>query len=74
MRTYSPDEAPGFAKASSTFTRDNRCEDVWYVVGEDYDEVYIMTKTLFTEIDAVDYDVNFSTEGNMFVGVVAQDV
>jgi hypothetical protein len=75
MMTYTPADAPGFAKASSSFARDETCKDVHYVTGSDYDQVYIMVKTLFdTNDNLVDYDVNYSLEGDLFVGVTCEDV
>jgi hypothetical protein len=74
METYTPENAPGFAKARSTFTNDERCYDAHYVVGSDYDEVRIWTVSIFDQGGYSDYDINWSTEGEQFVGVVCKDV
>lgn len=74
METYTPDTAPGFVKASSSFTKDERCEDAHYVVSDDYDIAYTWAKAIFDKGGYSDYDVNFSTEGGKFVGVVCKDV
>lgn len=66
------DEVPGYAKHSSTFKNDERCYETHYVVGDEFDAVRQAT-ILLMEADSIDYDVNFSTEGGVYVGVVAKD-
>ena len=74
VQVYSKADAPGFAKHSSSFKTDERCVEVHFVVGADYQEVLVETLSLYTENKLVDYDVNFSTEGAMYVGVTCVDV
>lgn len=74
METYTPETAPSFVRASSSFTSDERCVDAHYVVDGDYDIVLTWTRSIFDKGGYSDYDVNFSTEGDKFVGVVCKDV
>jgi hypothetical protein len=64
---------PSFAKAASSFQRDDTCAPVFYVVGTEYDEVYNKTRELFTVGEMVDYDVNWSAEAEKYVGVVVKN-
>jgi len=74
VQTYSIDNAPSFAKHSSSFKNDKRCYPVHFVVGAGYDEVQRQTKFLAqADEDIVDYDVNYSTEGESYVGVTCKD-
>lgn len=72
---YSPHNAPGFAKHSSTFKNDERCYDDAYFVGKNEHEVWGVTTDTFMARPGhyIDYDVNYSTEGDCYVGVLARD-
>ena len=74
MEIYTPEEAPSFARASSSFRSDSRCEDVFYIVGDDEYEVMENTNFIFSSGDFTDYDVNYSLEGDTFVGVLCRDL
>lgn len=78
MKVYGPNdpELPGFAKHSSTFKNDERCTEVWFIVGDDEDEVWQVTEDIFDKKpnDYIDRDVNKSTEGDCYVGVVCKDL
>lgn len=66
--------APSYAKHSSTFKTDPSCVEVFFFIGDDWDEVYLKTKTVAqSSIRYVDYDVNWSNEGEKFVGIVVED-
>ncbi len=72
--TYTTADAPGFAKHSSSFRTDERCYDVHFVVGSDYNEVLVDTLALMaSDKTLIDYDVGYSTEGAEFVGVTCRD-
>jgi hypothetical protein len=73
-KTYNRDDAPGFAKHSSSFKNDERCIETHFIVGPDYNEVLVDTLAIFTENGYIDYDVNYSTEGAAWVGVICEDV
>lgn len=71
---FLPESAPGYAKHSSTFKNDDRCYEVAYFVGDDEREVATRTAEHFLDSkDHIDYDVNYSLEGDCWVGVVARD-
>lgn len=81
IQTYDATDknVPGYARHSSTFKTDKRCMEDAFVVGDDHDEVYSTTRGAWLELSkhtkkVTDYDVNWSTEGGMYVGVVAIDV
>lgn len=74
VQVYSRANAPGFARHASSFKTDERCVEVHFVVGTDYNEVLVETMELRTSNDLVDYDVNYSTEGAAWVGVTCVDV
>lgn len=72
--TYTSKDAPGFAKHSSTFRNDDRCYEVHYVVGDNYDDVRDeVIRLIRRDSTLLDYDVNFSTEGDAYVGVTVRD-
>jgi hypothetical protein len=74
VEVFNRDNAPGFAKHSSTFKNDERCVEVHFVTGVDYNEVLVETLDLWSSNKLIDYDVNFSTEGGVWVGVTCEDV
>lgn len=78
IQEYAFQHAPNFARASSTFQKDERCVEVDCIVGDDHDEVYSTTRvahdTLAKSTDKVtDYDINWSREGEKWVGVTCVD-
>lgn len=70
---YNYDDAPSFAKASSSFQRDTRCYGVDSVVGDDYDEVLAATLRFYNQGGYIDYDVAYSLEGGKYVGTTVKD-
>lgn len=73
FETFTADTAPGFAKHASSFRSDDRCEDVYYVVGEDFKEVLTETLRLYTLEKHIDYDLSYSTEAAKWVGITTRD-
>jgi hypothetical protein len=74
MKNYTAEDAPGFAKHSSSFKNDDRCYEVHFVVGDTYDEVVVeCIRHMAHDKTLVDYDVNWSTEGQQYVGVTCRD-
>lgn len=80
IQEYAFENAPSWAKNTSTFARDERCEEVDCIVGDSHDEVYSATRMAFINLELAnrkkvcDYDINWSREGEMWVGVTAIDV
>ena len=67
-------EAPSFAKHSSSFKNDERCVEVDFVIGDDYTEVVKATQKLWLDNEFIDYDINWSIEGEKWVGVTCEDI
>lgn len=79
IQEYAFEQAPSFARATSTFTRDDRCVEVDCVVGDSHDEVYSTTRAAHDRLakstkKVTDYDINWSREGEKWVGVTCIDV
>lgn len=74
IKVFPAGQEPSFAKANSTFARDETCKATYYIVGKDYDDVFDTARQLCFDIHGVDYDVNWSLEGENYVGVVVEDV
>lgn len=74
VERYTAENAPGFAKHASSFKNDDRCYEVDFVTGPDYDEVWTeIIKCYGTGEGYSDLDVNFSTEGDCYVGITCRD-
>jgi len=75
LQVTNSEDAPGFAHHSSSFRNDDRCYEVDFIIGSNYDEVQQRTRMLYQRPDHEysDYDVNYSTEGDMYVGITCRD-
>lgn len=66
--------APAWAHHSSSFKNDDRCEPILYIVGTDGEKVYAETFARFDPDLDTDYDVAYSAEVDLHIGVVVRDV